>query len=733
MLDHKQENITRVIGVIASLLLVLLALQEYFSFENAILGKFSFTWIVYLFIILLLSGFLIFFVFMAFKSSGWKKQLIAQLLSFRKNLGWGKWLIIFISIFSGVWFFQYTPWGAVFTTPFLRLMIFISLTCWVSFLLCSDEQQWVNYQHVAVALIITGSLWIAVLNLKTVTDFPFALSWSEGNRIWDYSIPFGRRLYDYPAGKPIFVYTDLARRWIFGIPFLLPHPTIEVVRLWIALVSFVPYALLGWLVLKPQKGKVLASFLGGLWLSAFLYQGGVYAPLMIAAILVVIACWYSPWWLGLFLQFAASYLLLVARIQWVIAPVFWLIMLIFLINDDKVGQLSHKEQDFDKWQIIKVFLYILTFSLPLVYIRVPFIYSRLIEVNMDFAKIITEITHQIYFYIFLFLLSVLLCLIAFYYRKAILTLWNYVYIKVTVILMVLLSIIAIVFFFFNRIFPELLAGQSLLWYRLLPNPTNPLGILLMLILAVLPLALLLLITYRKKIWTLPPSSGWLIIFSLGIFFVIGLIVSVKIGGGNNLHNMDLFMITWVLAAGIAWRNGLGNYLANVKAASIAVKVLFLVMLLLPFIRPLQELRPLDLPSVDYTLNALNQLRIEVEDARPKGEILFIDQRQLLTFGYIRVPLVVEYEKKLLQDRALSANQSYFQPFYDDLAQHRFSLIISSPLKIDYKQINESGEIFGEENSAWTRWVAEPLLQYYKPRWTFKKIGVQVLVPIDKAH
>ena len=197
--------------------------------------------------------------------------------------------------------------------------------------------------------------------------------------------------------------------------------------------------------------------------------------------------------------------------------------------------------------------------------------------------------------------------------------------------------------------------------------------------------------------------------------------------------MDLFMITWVLAAGIAWRNGLGNYLANVKAASIAVKVLFLVMLLLPFIRPLQELRPLDLPSVDYTLNALNQLRIEVEDARPKGEILFIDQRQLLTFGYIRVPLVVEYEKKLLQDRALSANQSYFQPFYDDLAQHRFSLIISSPLKIDYKQINESGEIFGEENSAWTRWVAEPLLQYYKPRWTFKKIGVQVLVPIDEAH
>jgi hypothetical protein len=55
------------------------------------------------------------------------------------------------------------------------------------------------------------------------------------------------------------------------------------------------------------------------------------------------------------------------------------------------------------------------------------------------------------------------------------------------------------------------------------------------------------------------------------------------------------------------------------------------------------------------------------------------------------------------------------------------------LKIDYKQINESGEIFGEENNAWTKWVAEPLLRYYKPIWTFKKIGVQVLVPIDEAY
>ena len=43
------------------------------------------------------------------------------------------------------------------------------------------------------------------------------------------------------------------------------------------------------------------------------------------------------------------------------------------------------------------------------------------------------------------------------------------------------------------------------------------------------------------------------------------------------------------------------------------------------------------------------------NARSQGEILFMDQRQLLTFGYVRnVPLVPEYEKKVLMNAAMGA-------------------------------------------------------------------------------
>jgi hypothetical protein len=71
----------------------------------------------------------------------------------------------------------------------------------------------------------------------------------------------------------------------------------------------------------------------------------------------------------------------------------------------------------------------------------------------------------------------------------------------------------------------------------------------------------------------------------------------------------------------------------------------------------------------------------VQQAKLKGDVLFMDQRQLLTFGYVKdVPLVADYEKKLVMDQAMSGNQAYFDEFYKDLANHRFSMIVSEPIR-----------------------------------------------------
>ncbi len=105
----------------------------------------------------------------------------------------------------------------------------------------------------------------------------------------------------------------------------------------------------------------------------------------------------------------------------------------------------------------------------------------------------------------------------------------------------------------------------------------------------------------------------------------------------------------------------------------------------------------------------------------------MDQRQLLTFGYVKdLPLVADYEKKLVMDQALSGNQIYFDAFYADLQKHRFSMIVSEPLR--KSMADEEIRNFAEENNSWVYWVSRPLLKYYKPKVTYDEVGVQLLVP-----
>jgi hypothetical protein len=174
----------------------------------------------------------------------------------------------------------------------------------------------------------------------------------------------------------------------------------------------------------------------------------------------------------------------------------------------------------------------------------------------------------------------------------------------------------------------------------------------------------------------------------------------------------------------------------------------LLLIAIPAYQPLMALRPLSfandtgwltvladvakpkdlgsLPSDQAIMANLQELRDAVKTSQNLGDVLFMDQRQLLTFGYItNVTLVPEYEKKQMMDEALSSNETYFQPFYKDLAAHRFSLIISDPLRTPIKD-NEYG--FGEENNAWVKWIAKPILCYYEEKDTLLAVHVEMLVP-----
>jgi hypothetical protein len=293
------------------------------------------------------------------------------------------------------------------------------------------------------------------------------------------------------------------------------------------------------------------------------------------------------------------------------------------------------------------------------------------------------------------------------------------------------------------------ASQALLWYRLFPNATYGYGILIGLLLAVVPLIVVLLYLAISRRWILNVWQKLAIVLPLLAFLVVGLIVSVKIGGGGDLHNMDMFLIGAMFAGAIAWRNGGYEWIGQFSLSPLWVRVVTVLMIVLPAYPALLSLTPISiredmrwvmtladispigpfpelLPSEQDTQKSLNDIRAAVEFAAIQGDILFIDQRQLLTFAYVQsVPLIPEYDKKVLINQAMSADTQYFSAFYKDLASHRYSLIISNPL---HERIQTDLDQFGEENNAWVTWVSTPILCYYEPVNTLKKVTVQLLVP-----
>lgn len=134
------------------------------------------------------------------------------------------------------------------------------------------------------------------------------MGWSEGNRIWDYSIRFGRDRYGIADNQDIYVLLDAGRMLIGGLPFLIPNVNIEAVRLWIGLTLILPYFLVGIAAYIVAEKSVRIWILMTLWVFLFLRQGPIHSPLVLAAALTIFV-WRKPLWLAIPLIIYADILL----------------------------------------------------------------------------------------------------------------------------------------------------------------------------------------------------------------------------------------------------------------------------------------------------------------------------------------------------------------------------------------------------------------------------------------
>ena len=265
--------------------------------------------------------------------------------------------------------------------------------------------------------------------------------------------------------------------------------------------------------------------------------------------------------------------------------------------------------------------------------------------------------------------------------------------------------------------------SDLLWYRLLPNATFPLGILPA-ILLVSAAPLLLIWRALRDLHTIR-QLGLAVI--LCVLFLGGVIVSTKIGGGSNLHNLDAYLVVlWVISGYVFFRkvqrpdfilDGPIRPAWGVIVLAVSVPVLLVI--------NSGGYNPL--PDKETTEKTLVTLKEIVDSAlEAGGEVLFMSERQLVTFKTIPdVPLVDKYEKVYLMEMAMAGSEDYLNQYYSDIRDRRFALIVSDPMRGSIK-----GQVysFGEENDVWVKRVILPTLEEYQSQVLFKNMGIEVLAP-----
>lgn len=597
-----------------------------------------------------IAGFMIVWalVFVLYSEQGEKMR--PAVIRVREKLGFWRFVILALLCLEPI-FHRYLVEPEIYILyDDIRFAILIAAVWLVAYLALSGSDRLVSPESLGLSLgVLLFTSYLARSSLFVI-NYPFSLSWSEGNRFYDYSLVFGQSLYNY-QGHIQNSYSSPGRYGLWGFLFLWSGLPIWVHRLWNLILLTLPAVLFA--AATTRKLTPPALRYGVLiWIALFLTMlAPLHPPFVIAS---VIAIWFafdeSLLKRGVALVIASFYAGL-SRWTWAFAPA-------------TIGVL------------IDLVLYYPGRTGPLLRRLLP-------SFGLAALSLVAGLLPSLGQY-------------------------------------------------FSLIQGESLAtNQPLLWYRLLPNDTLGPGVLFLALRYTLPLWIILAWWMSTGHWKLDWIQKTAIWGALIGFFTIGLVISTKIGGGGDLHNLDMYLIT-LLVVTVLGLISLSKSITQIQSPIWIVALAFLLIFLVvyPFLplHPGSDYHPyLDLANENQVSEAFSVVRKAVAKYVRSGEVLFMDDRQLLTFGYIpAIPFVPEYEKKYMMDQAMADRATYFQFYYQDLAKKRFALIVTEPLRT--KRREELGGPFSEENDAWVLWVSNPTLCFYEPIYVSTEVNVELLVP-----
>ena len=272
-------------------------------------------------------------------------------------------------------------------------------------------------------------------------------------------------------------------------------------------------------------------------------------------------------------------------------------------------------------------------------------------------------------------------------------------------------------------------SSNLLWYRLWPNASYSLGMLPAALLASLPIWIVLYAALRGRMNGWHGTRLFFLFIVLLVLFAGGLFVSLKIGGGADLHNMDAYFVVLLIMVGYVL---FAQYRKEDETFESPVSLhwgLIVLMLLLPTWTQLETNAGLKTYNAARTSAVLSALQDQVDQVNAQGgDILFISQRHLISMGMLQnVKLVYEYEREDLMEMAMARNETYLAEFRSDMEDQRFAAIIVDPL--NYSIYSRRRE-FSDENNVWASEVIRSILCNYRLDVSYPEDNIAIYVPQD---
>ncbi len=594
-------------------------------------------------------------------------------------------------LFAYVWLI-FSVTGRQMTELSIRLLFFwgfslggsIFLKAWGLNRPALQHTRWINFLGIAI---ITGAFIHGAASFaSTISTYPFTISWSETSRYYYASLFFSERIYGIQVPPTVL---HPSRYLMQAVPFLFRDSPLWLHRawqvfLWLALPLVTGYALVRRLPVSGWPRRLVFT----LWSATFLLLGPVYYHLLVPVLIVLWGYQLEPstpldrrqLTRTILVVLAASAWAGISRINWFPVPGMLAASLYFLEIPLPKPKPTSSNFPPANWPWLR-------------YLIPPAAWT-IAGTGIAFAS------QALYIY------------------------WSGNPVEQ-----------------FATSF-----SSNLLWYRLWPNSTFPLGILPGALLVSLPLFLLiaakLLIRYGTPPEQIPAWRRYHPIRWLGLAAILlilltgGLIVSVKIGGGSNLHNLDAYLAILLVVSAMLYfdcstpdltlTKGKSDIYIPLLTRRILDSGIFLA-ILIPSLLTVLTRSPISLlPEEDQITKGLEIItRVTGAAAENNGEVLFISNRHLLTFKQLAgITLIPEYERVFLMELAM-AGPDYLEDFHRDIKEQRFALIISEPL---YTQQKDETSIFGEENNAWVQGVSKYILCYYEERRILRDVSIQLLVP-----